>query len=115
MSSHAICRFIGASVGSGKSPTWGTVSSGYKFTQVINNMRNNLKPICGTIQNLERWLVEFDSDLMLYTVESQLENEISSNSSTNKREQSHTPVNSNDKFVVSMRGFALFAPPPTPV
>jgi hypothetical protein len=91
----AICRFIGASVGSGKSPTWGKVSAGYKFVQIINNRRNNLKPIRGTIQNLERWLVEYDSDLMLYTVESQLEDEMSSNSSTNKRDQSHTPVLTN--------------------
>lgn len=85
-------RFLGASVGSGKSSTWGKVSGGYKFMQTVFNTRSNMKPIRGTIQNLEKWLVDHDINIMLYTFESQLEDEMSANSSTNKRDLSRTPV-----------------------
>ena len=84
------CRFLGAAVGAGKSPTFKQCARGYKFMRRTWDLKINLKPLRGSMANLEKMMIDYDSNIMLYTTEGKLELLMAASSSQDKKNTSHT-------------------------
>ena len=66
------------------------MAKGYKFARIVFGEKNNLKPLRGSMANLEKMLIDNDSNIMLYTVEGKLEDMMSASSAIDKKNLSHT-------------------------
>jgi hypothetical protein len=54
------------------------------------DMKINLKPLRGSMANLEKMMIDYDRNIMLYTTEGKLELLMAASSSQDKKNNSHT-------------------------
>lgn len=83
-------RFLGAAVGTGKSPIFKQCARGYKSMRRTWDLKINLKPLRGSMANLVKMMIDYDSNIMLYTTEGKLELLMAASSSQDKKNNSHT-------------------------
>ena len=87
-------RFIGATVGAGKSPTWNKVIGEYGFMRKCMNLKDNVVALKGSKEQVEDTLIEHDGNVVFYTVESMIEDSMSAASAIDSRQLSRTVYDS---------------------
>ena len=83
-------RFIGATVGAGKSPTWNKVIGEYGFMRKCMNLKDNVVALKGSKEQVEDTLIEHDGNVVFYTVESMIEDSMSAASAIDSKQLAHT-------------------------
>ena len=95
-------RFIGATVGAGKSPTFHKVANAYVWMRAFHDFVDNLVPLKGSKEQLEQTLIDHDGNCVFFTNESMIEDDMSRSSAVDSKSLAHT--------VVSTRSIHAYVP-----
>ena len=85
-------RFIGATVGAGKSPTFHKVANAYVWMRHFHGLPDNLVPLKGSKEQLEQTLIDHEGNCIFFTNESMIEDDMSRSSAVDSKNTAHTVV-----------------------